>query len=174
MLNHTLGSDDDADSAHGLHLSSISHLPRSESPTHMGFEDEEEEEDASDFLGKGAEGDDEKTMYGSANASRFSTMNAAKAAAASRGSTIRRRFGRGGADVEASPTPAGMRFSGMEEDTRAQKNARNRRLVKELKRGDRVNVKIQPMCLFLFKDGTVISIHKGACAVRAAAGAAGS
>ena len=46
--------------------------------------------------------------------------------------------------------------------TRAQKNARNRRLVRELKRGDRVNVKIQPLCLFLFRDGTVVTIHPGA------------
>jgi len=29
----------------------------------------------------------------------------------------------------------------------------------ELKRGDRVNVRLQPMCIFLYRDGTVISFH---------------
>ena len=149
MLNHTLGADEDGEALGSV----LAHLPRSESPTPMG----DDSDDEPDYpLGKGATavGDDEKTMYGSVNASRFSTVNGAKAA----GSTIRRRFSRG--DVEAA-TPTAMRFSGMEEDTRALKNKRNRRLVKELKRGDRVNVKIHPMCLFLLKDGTVISIHKG-------------
>ncbi|KAH9923191.1 uncharacterized protein BXZ73DRAFT_91487 [Epithele typhae] len=63
------------------------------------------------------------------------------------------------ADVEQAG-PTGARFGGMAESEQAQKNARNRKLVKELTRGDRVNVQIRPMCLFLFKDGTVISIHK--------------
>ena len=33
-------------------------------------------------------------------------------------------------------------------------------LIRELKRGERVNVKIAPLCIFLFRDGTVISIHR--------------
>ena len=37
---------------------------------------------------------------------------------------------------------------------------RNMQLIRELKRGERVNVKIAPMCIFLFRDGTVISIHR--------------
>ena len=36
----------------------------------------------------------------------------------------------------------------------ARKDARNRKLIKELKKGERVNVKIAPMCIFLFRDGT--------------------
>ena len=37
---------------------------------------------------------------------------------------------------------------------------RNIHLIRELKRGDRVNVKISPICIFLLRDGTVISIHR--------------
>ncbi|KAI0779003.1 hypothetical protein BD413DRAFT_490249 [Trametes elegans] len=92
--------------------------------------------------------DDERTMYGSASASRFSTK---------RGGTLRRRFGPN--DVE-SPPAIQNRFAGMEQDEKAMKNARNRKLLKELKRGDRVNVRIAPLCIFLFRDGTVISIHQ--------------
>ncbi|RPD82705.1 hypothetical protein L226DRAFT_476045 [Lentinus tigrinus ALCF2SS1-7] len=151
MLVHTLGSDDDAASS-----SSISHLPRSESPTNIS--DDYDDDDSEYQLGKKPfvdglplEEDDEKTMYGSANPSRFSTMK--------HGASMRRRFGRGErADVESSG-PIQKRFAGVEDD-KAQNNARNRRLLRDLKRGDRVNVKIQPLCLFLFRDGTVISIHK--------------
>ena len=96
------------------------------------------------------EDSDEKTMYGSASASKFSTMRANVP-------SLRRRTG--GEDVE-SPAPMPGRFAGIE-DSKAQNDARNRKLLRELKRGDRVNVKIQPLCLFLFRDGTVISIHKG-------------
>ena len=35
----------------------------------------------------------------------------------------------------------------------SRKDARNRNLIRELKKGDRVNVKIAPMCIFLFRDG---------------------
>ena len=170
MLNHTLAADDDAD---GAGAESISSLPRSASPAHMGADDEDadaaedEDEDSEYQLGKAAAGlpDDEKTVFGSASASRFSTfrdpLRGRAPAPASAPAGLRRRLG--GRDVEAQPAVA-QRFGGIEEDTKAQKNARNRRLLRELKRGDRVNVRIHPLCLFLFKDGTVISIHKGVCA----------
>ncbi|OSD01191.1 hypothetical protein PYCCODRAFT_1436682 [Trametes coccinea BRFM310] len=149
VLCHSLGNEDD-----GKSVTSISHLPRSESPVNMSEADEESD---SEFqFGKGgrhteAEVDDDKTMYGSASASRFSTK---------RSGTLRNRFGQGG-DVESPPAYNGNgRFAGMEKDSRATKNARNRKLLKELKGGDRVSVKIAPICIFLFRDGTVISIHK--------------
>ncbi|KAI0701239.1 hypothetical protein C8T65DRAFT_741768 [Cerioporus squamosus] len=145
VLIHTLSNESDASS-------SISHLPRSESPTNIG--DDDEDDDDSEFqFGKLADGlpiedDDEKTVFGSTNPSRLSSMK--------RGTSMRHRFRR--ADVETSG-PIQNGFAGVEED-KAQNNARNRKLLRELKRGDRVNVKIQPLCLFLFRDGTVISIHK--------------
>lgn len=151
VLNHTLASDDDASSAN-----SFSHLPRSESPTNIS--DDEDDDDSEFQFGKVVQSaqldaDEEKTVYGSANPSRFSTMRAKPNAGG-----LRRRFT--STDVESS-APIQGRFAGMDVNEKAQKNARNRKLVRELKRGDRVNVKIQPLCLFLFRDGTVISMHKG-------------
>lgn len=148
-LIHMLADDDDTES------DSISHLPRSDSPEPMGDQDEDESESQFGKLGKEAryDVDDERTVFGSANASRLSTM----------GPSVRRRFGQSRRKDEESPAavPMNDRFAGMEDDGKAAKNARNRKFVRELKRGDRVNVKIQPLCLFLFRDGTVISIHKG-------------
>ncbi|KAH9941962.1 hypothetical protein B0H21DRAFT_824296 [Amylocystis lapponica] len=43
---------------------------------------------------------------------------------------------------------------------RKKKNAQERLLVHELKKKDRVNVRVQPMCIMLFRDGTVISISQ--------------
>ncbi|RDX50495.1 hypothetical protein OH76DRAFT_1482272 [Lentinus brumalis] len=153
MLVHTLAKDDDASS-------SISHLPRSESPTNISDDDDDDDDSEYQFGkrpggfvdGLPLEEDDEKTVYGSTNPSRLSTMK--------NGASMRRRFGRAErADVETAG-PIQKRFAGVEEDDKATNNARNRKLLRELKRGDRVNVKIQPLCLFLFRDGTVISIHK--------------
>jgi hypothetical protein len=36
----------------------------------------------------------------------------------------------------------------------SKKDARNIKLIRELKKGDRVNVKISPIAIFLFRDGT--------------------
>lgn len=66
-------------------------------------------------------------------------------------------------DVENLPAPNRTRFANVE-DLKANKNARNRALLQELKRGDRVDVNVSPLCIFLMRDGTVISIHKGECA----------
>ncbi|KAL1950966.1 hypothetical protein VTO73DRAFT_115 [Trametes versicolor] len=147
VLCHSLSNDDDTGGPN------ISHLPRSESPTNMDDDDEEDSEFQFGKSGKAAETDvdDERTMYGSANASRFSTQRG-------NGNTLRQRFGR--ADVESPPAPNLARFAGFEEEVKANKDARNRKLLRELKRGDRVNVNIAPLCIFLMRDGTVISMHK--------------
>ncbi|KAI0640257.1 hypothetical protein C8Q77DRAFT_1153132 [Trametes polyzona] len=148
VLCHSLSCEDDNGSI------SISHLPRSDSPEPIDDDNGEESDSEYQFgkVGKTTEADidDERTMYGSANASRFSTKRGGAA-------NLRRRFGHG--DVENHAIPSLNRFAGMEED-KANKNARNRKLLRELKRGDRVNVKIAPLCIFLMRDGTVISIHK--------------
>lgn len=65
-------------------------------------------------------------------------------------------------DVENLPAPSRTRFTNVE-DLKANKNARNRKILHELKRGDRVDVNVSPLCIFLMRDGTVISIHKGEC-----------
>lgn len=66
-------------------------------------------------------------------------------------------------DVENLPASRRTRFADAQ-DVKASKNARNRALLHELKRGDRVNVTVSPLCIFLLRDGTVISIHQGECA----------
>ena len=171
VLNHTLAAEDEAGNT------TFAHIPRSESPTPMGEDDDAggDEDDLEYQLGaRKADFDvDERTVYGagSADASKFSTMNGGNRRGSSGGAGgLRRRFGSTHAnthanknrDVESRQAPSGVqaRFAGVA-DERAQKDARNRKLLRELKRGDRVNVKIQPMCLFLFRDGTVISIHQG-------------
>ncbi|TBU26615.1 hypothetical protein BD311DRAFT_725745 [Dichomitus squalens] len=145
VLNHTHTTEEDRPAGN----TTFAHLPRSESPTPMDDSDSDSEfplgaRPAPDF-----DDGDEKTMYGSASASKFSTMRANVP-------SLRRRPGH--RDVESSALMPG-RFAGIE-DSKAQNDARNRKLLRELKRGDRVNVKIQPLCIFLFRDGTVISIHK--------------
>ncbi|OJT04614.1 Magnesium transport protein CorA [Trametes pubescens] len=67
------------------------------------------------------------------------------------------QFGRTG--VRNLPAPSRTEFADVE-DVKANKNARNRALLRELKRGDRVNVNVSPLCIFLMRDGTVISMHK--------------
>ena len=120
----------------------------------MEVDDDDDSEYEFGKIGKDAyDVDDEQTVYGSTNPSRFSSMK-------QNGSTMRRRFGQSSKKDVESPAPIDSRFADIG-TIKAQKNARNRRLVRELKRGDRVNVKIQPLCLFLFRDGTVISVHKG-------------
>ncbi len=71
------------------------------------------------------------------------------------------QFGRTG--VGNLPAPSRTEFADVE-DVKANKNAQNRALLRELKRGDRVNVNVSPLCIFLMRDGTVISMHKGECA----------
>ncbi|KAI0370066.1 hypothetical protein BV20DRAFT_1019543 [Pilatotrama ljubarskyi] len=146
VLCHSLANSDDTG------VPTFSHLPRSESP--MNIDNDDADSDSEFQFSKvapestAAEVDDERTVYGSASASRYSTK---------RSGTLRQRFGR--RDVESAPSMPN-RFAGIDGDDKANMNARNRKLLKELKRGDRVNVKVAPMCIFLFRDGTVISIHK--------------
>ncbi|KAI1786797.1 hypothetical protein LXA43DRAFT_1032081 [Ganoderma leucocontextum] len=154
ILNHTLASEGDRATN-----TTFSHLPRSESPVPMDDEDEDEDE-YQHGAHKGGEFDvDETTVYGagSADASRFSTMNNRRRSGG--GGGLRRRFGNGDVESRQPHSAVQARFAGIA-DEREQMDARNRKLLRELKRGDRVSVKIQPMCLFLFRDGTVISIHK--------------
>lgn len=71
----------------------------------------------------------------------------------------------GPTDVENLTAQNCTRFADAQ-DVKANKNARNRALLRELKRGDRVNVNVSPLCIFLMRDGTVISMHNGECAQR--------
>lgn len=152
LLCHTLAGEDEA-STGGTPPGSVTNLPRSNSPIPMD-EDEEEE------FGKGAEddvygADDEKTVYGNGNGSRFSTRRSGPLK-----NHVRRRLQTQDSDLEKHGA-ANARFSELPSiDKKSRKNVRNIHLIRELKRGERVNVKISPICIFLLRDGTVISIHR--------------
>ncbi|KAI0937315.1 hypothetical protein AcW1_001327 [Taiwanofungus camphoratus] len=153
ILCHSLSSDE-ADPFD----TSFTELPRSDSPEPVDDESDDENATGDGVAAAGKESggadDDERTVYGSASGSRFSTKRAG---------TIKRRFNAAvhGRDVESSPMerPKAARF-GFSFDERKKTAMRNMKLIRELKRGDRVNVKVHPMCIFLFRDGTVVSINR--------------
>ncbi|KAH8094648.1 hypothetical protein BXZ70DRAFT_946975 [Cristinia sonorae] len=153
ILCHTL-SHDEVDGA-----DSVTHLPRSASPEPL--EDDADSEDET-WKSKGQAAvfgmDDEKTVYGSASGSKFSSGRSGTMR-----NTMRRKFGAGLPDVESHGLgPQSARFAQFDlngVDKKGRKDARNIRIIRELKKGERVNVKIQPMCIFLYRDGTVISMH---------------
>ncbi|TFK42066.1 magnesium transporter [Crucibulum laeve] len=150
ILCHELGDPDYSPSGHSAAQgSTLTGEPRSMSPEPMRDEDR--------LNGvKGGDVDEEKTMYGTPPTSRQST-------------TKRRRnplLPTNRRDVDGMPKASNSasnlaRLLKREGDV---KDARKERQVEEvsieaLKQGERVNVKVSPMFLFLFRDGTVISIH---------------
>ncbi|THH32767.1 hypothetical protein EUX98_g1373 [Antrodiella citrinella] len=94
--------------------------------------------------------DDDRTVYGSVSASKFSTQRTGTTR-----TSIRRRF-------NSAPRLSDVAFNLAKHpqlDKKTRKIARNIKMINELKKRACVNVKIQPMCIFLFRDGTVISTH---------------
>ncbi|KAH9948220.1 cora-like Mg2+ transporter protein-domain-containing protein [Amylocystis lapponica] len=128
VLRHSLVADDDINTPDP----SMTDLPRSDSPEFMTGDDSDEED--SSGPSKEKDGDDERTMYGSASGSRFST-------ARTRGGTLKARFQGAVRDVESHPMRAQepQKFGNVED--RKKSNARNVKLIRELKKGDRVNVR---------------------------------
>jgi Mg2+ and Co2+ transporter CorA len=126
--------------------------PRSSSPTRIGADEE------------GRMDDDEKAAYGG---SRYSTMNTRvptlsyRRKASVKVATPPLDIEKARAVTEKGPASAGASRPRVE--SRAARNrALNARTVAALKKtgsSSRVHVKIQPMCMFLLKDNTVISIH---------------
>ncbi|KAJ3552967.1 hypothetical protein NM688_g3872 [Phlebia brevispora] len=147
VLCHTLCSDEEF--IESTPNSSFTSLPRSSSPVPM----ELDEEEGSSFE-ETKEREEEKVLYGMEPSSRFTSRNSTLR------NTIRRRLSRQ-SDVESRPTTTPSMMQGpMIADPKKKKDVRNMKILKELKKGERVNVKIAPMCIFLFRDGTVITIHQ--------------
>ncbi|KZT73375.1 hypothetical protein DAEQUDRAFT_721973 [Daedalea quercina L-15889] len=141
VLCHSLTSDE-----LGTPESSVTNLPRSDSPDLIGIDDSEDEEE-------GVPPDDDRTVYGSARASRFSTKRGSL-----KNDTAKLKEAK---DVEqlAIQEQQLRRLQAPVTDNKRQV-ARHMKLIRELKRGDRVAVKVYPICIFLFRDGTVISISR--------------
>ncbi|KAH9923673.1 uncharacterized protein B0H18DRAFT_878449 [Fomitopsis serialis] len=131
VLCHSLTSDD-----YGTPDSSVTNLPRSESPDLIGIDDSDGEEEVT-------QPDDDRTVYGSASASKFSTKRGSLRNGAAKVKEAK--------DVEH----VAMQIQQQQRLHRGEQKqaARHMRLIRELKKGDRVAVKVLPLCIFLFRDG---------------------
>ncbi|TFY61554.1 hypothetical protein EVJ58_g4446 [Rhodofomes roseus] len=140
ILCHSLTSDD-----YGTPDASFTNLPRSESPDGIGIDDSEDEEET-------ALPDDDRTVFGSARASRFSTKRGSLKNGTAKMKDMK--------DVEhLAMQDQQMKRLQIPADDNKKQVARQMKLIRELKKGARVAVKIHPLCIFLFRDGTVISIN---------------
>jgi Mg2+ and Co2+ transporter CorA len=112
----------------------------------------------------GAHRDDDRTAYGG---SRFSSMKRASTLRDRRGGSVkiavpRLDIEKARAVTEKGPISAGDAKSPRVESEAARNRSLNVRTIEALKKtgsGQRVHVKIQPMCIFLLRDNTVVSVH---------------
>ncbi|KAJ7841367.1 magnesium transporter [Mycena olivaceomarginata] len=144
ILCHELSDSDEPFLSSAAMGSTLTDLPRSESPT--PFTDTDADLELRE-MGKGDFGDDEKTL---------------------RGTGSRRRKGQGPllptsrSDLRSGPRTRLTNLSTERHDNAAE--ATKLRRIEEasihaLKSGERVNVKVSPMFIFLLRNGTVISMH---------------
>ncbi|EIN14276.1 hypothetical protein PUNSTDRAFT_80502 [Punctularia strigosozonata HHB-11173 SS5] len=106
--------------------------------------------------------DEDRTAYGG---SRFSSIKRASMLRDRRNGNIKVDIERARAVTEKGPISAGSAKSPRVESEAVRKRSANARTVEALKQTgskQRVHVKIQPMCIFLLRDNTVISIHPNA------------
>ncbi|KAJ7116472.1 hypothetical protein C8R44DRAFT_792640 [Mycena epipterygia] len=145
VLCHELGDSDEPFMSTAAQGSTLTDLPRSDSPT--PFTDDDAEMEMRE-VGKGDFGEDEKTLKGSA-------------------STRRKRrplLPTTRSDLSTNPTNPRTRLSELATMRDEAADVTKKRRIEEaaiqaLKSGERVNVKVSPMFIFLFRDGTVISMH---------------
>ncbi|KAF9260846.1 hypothetical protein L218DRAFT_962182 [Marasmius fiardii PR-910] len=156
VLCHELGHDDDGDvldelkrrgtsAAFGSTLTEGIHIPRSTSPEPWTEEDK---------IGLEEMEEEEKTLYGNGTApnSRKSTMRMRN-----RSKLARMR------DLERGPN--GGLFTFMS-NARARRESKRRQAreddvkLRELKKGEKVIVKEIPFYIFLYRNGTVITVHR--------------
>ncbi|KAH9951017.1 hypothetical protein B0H21DRAFT_818847 [Amylocystis lapponica] len=137
VLCHKLSEHDaDASSATNEHLSPLESIGP-----------DEEESSEKHYKGHESHMYDKRTAFGKGGVS------------ATRGwGTLRRRLS---AAVQVQqqqqyPSNAGQ----VANNERKKRNAQGQRVVHELQKEDRINVRVQPMCILLFRDGTVISISQ--------------
>ncbi|KAJ7183207.1 magnesium transporter [Mycena filopes] len=151
MLCHELGDSDEPGSSSFAQGSTLTELPRSDSPT--PFTDDDDEMEMRE-MGKGEFGDDEKTLRGTTTRRKGPILPTTRPGVGStRRDTTRRDTG--------GPRSRLTELAALRDNAAAQN--KNRRIedaaIQALKSGERVNVKVSPMFIFLFRDGTVISMH---------------
>ncbi|TFK56413.1 hypothetical protein OE88DRAFT_1649687 [Heliocybe sulcata] len=142
ILSHSLASDEEPAPP------TFTDFPRSASPVPMEPSDHKFRDSE-----RSTEDSDDMTVYGNSSAmnSKFSTRRSGRG-------TMKRmpsyRMASMKVDPE-NPPPVARKDSLLR-----QRRERDARTIEELKKGGRVGVKIQPVCIFLFRDGTVISISQ--------------
>lgn len=140
ILCHELGDPDEAIGATAAEGSTLTDLPRSLSPS--PFTDADAEMEMRE-LGKGDFEEDEKTLRGTQPTRKRRPLLPTSRA------DVRRQSSR-----TATTTPGRRDTAEVLKDRRMEEAA-----IKALKSGERVNVKVSPMFIFLLRDGTVISMH---------------
>ncbi|KAJ3519616.1 hypothetical protein NM688_g9275 [Phlebia brevispora] len=147
VLCHTVDDDDDS-SAVSLLPEPISGLPRTLLSQPIFTEPEE-----IDSMDKSQDVPEAEVWETTPSASpRFTSRSSTLR------NTVKRTLNKQ-ADIESVTVPNLAYGLPSEVKTKKLKDARNARLIQELKKGERVNVRITPMCMFLFRDGTVITFH---------------
>lgn len=150
ILCHELGDPDEGFAASAAEGSTLTDLPRSDSPT--PFTEDDDEMEMREF-GNGSFYEDEKTLKGS------TTLRGTKStwrknrpllptSRADIGSKHRR-------STNTQPRSRLSELATMRDDA-AEKDKKRRAdeiAIRALKSGDRVNVKVSPMFIFLFRDG---------------------
>ncbi|KAJ7163946.1 magnesium transporter [Mycena crocata] len=140
VLCHELGDPDEPYNASAAMGSTLTDLPRSDSPTQ--FTDDDAEMEMRE-LGKGDFGDDEKTLHNSTRRKHRPLLPTTRS------------------DVSTGPRTRLTELASLR-DKEADVNKKRRieeAAIQALKSGERVNVKVSPMFIFLFRNGTVISMH---------------
>ncbi|KAJ7056655.1 magnesium transporter [Mycena amicta] len=136
VLCHELSESDEPYMGSAAEGSTLTDAPRSDSP--VPFTDADHDVEMRE-MGQGDFGDDEKTLHGN---------------------STRRKKGPILPTSRPSVSPPKPRRA---TTTRSLDPATKRRVdeaaIRALKKGDRVNVKVSPMFIFLFRNGIVISMH---------------
>ncbi|KAJ7236277.1 hypothetical protein B0H12DRAFT_1140573 [Mycena haematopus] len=142
ILCHELNDSDDlsfmSSAAQG---STLTDLPRSESPT--PFTDTEADLEMRE-MGKGDFGEDEKTLRGTSSRRKRPILPTSRS------------------DLRTNPRSRLTDLSTIRHDAAADATKMRRiedAAIQALKSGERVNVKVSPMYIFLLRNGTVISMH---------------
>ncbi|KAJ6577447.1 magnesium transporter [Mycena capillaripes] len=148
VLCHELTDSDEPFVSTAAQGSTLTDLPRSDSPT--PFNDDDAEMEMRE-MGKGDFGEDEKTLRGTSTRRKRPLLPTTRS------------------DVSTAPrkrrgaTPQ-TRLSNLSTIRHQAADANQQRRIEDaaiqaLKSGERVNVKVSPMYIFLLRDGTVISMH---------------
>lgn len=143
--------------------SSVTRLPRSASPAPMS--DDEDEDEETESWEQRAKDDEDKTVYGTSTTARTTSLRNGTLRNA-----VKRRMG-SRQDIEtplpryAQPAQFGDRNAEVTMpidmfiqqliyvSQKKNKDLQSIKVIRELKKGDRVNVRIMPMYIFLFRDG---------------------